>query len=148
MLILAGVAISTIVNGDGLFSKTRAAAQEYQKQSLIELVRSAEMYLELDMAFDKNIEMTASQLKAKIEEVGNLDESKYHVSADDDTVTIIDKKNKLVLDVLVAENGTVEDITNIVKPTFEVTLEPAVGYAETVTIKLTIKEETNGIVRV
>ena len=46
MLILAGVAISTL--NDGLFNKTNRAAQEHKREIIIEAVRTADMYLEID----------------------------------------------------------------------------------------------------
>jgi len=163
MLILAGVSISVITSQEGFFSKVSSATKEYKKQSLIEAVRTAELHLQLDNTFDKNIAINMSNLIDKLKEISEVNEKDYIISDIEvneetgaETVTIVDKKTGVVLDITMETNGKVtidtsivDDISKITRPVIELTLEPEEGtYAETVIIKVTVTEEENGIAKI
>lgn len=113
MLILAGIAIGSIAGEEEMFSKVSDATKEYKKQSLIELIRSAEIELELDIELSKNterpLEKNIENLMNKIVEIGKLTDKEYEVTweNEENTGTIIDKKTGVVLDITIDENGNI-----------------------------------------
>jgi len=58
MLILAGVAISVLVNGDGLFTKTRAAAEEYKSAAEEEASTVSDWVAKIDEYLSDNPTIT------------------------------------------------------------------------------------------
>ncbi len=156
MLILAGVAISVLTNDSGLFEKTTMSAKEYKKQSIIEIIKSAEFQLEIDARIDNSIEKNITNLLAKISEIGDIDDQNYSIMDNNlDEATIIDKTTGIVFDIKILPNGEVytdtsivEDINDIVKPSITYSLDPDVGdYADEVKITINVKESTKGIVK-
>ena len=158
MLILASVSISAILNNDGLFSRTTLSTREYKKENIIEIVKMAEIQLDLDRSKDETIERNISNLIKIVKETSEIKNENYIVTVDDveQTATIIDKKMKVVVDVQIDEEGKiiidgnlVDDINDVMKPTVEYTLFPEEGtYAEEVIITIIAREENSGIQKI
>ena len=156
MLILAGVTISVFTGTDGMFSSITQATREYKKQTMLEAVDLAKLYVELDGTYTDE-PITITDVIDKIKEVSTINEKDYIITVDDEeqTATIIDKATGVVVDIWIDENGKVqsdgtivEDIENIMKPTITYELEPPAGtYGEEVKITIKATEEKNGIVR-
>ena len=156
MLILAGVAISAIINGDGLFNRVTQAEREHVKSSILEVVDMAELDLTIENA-ETGKKIDINSLIEKIKEISSINEEDYIISVNEEeqSATIIDKKTNVVVDIWIDEDGNinkegsiVDDIANVVKPTITYTLDPPVGtYGEAVKITITATEEKNGIVR-
>ena len=156
MLILAGVTISGVIDGDGLFSSITATKKEYKKQTMLEAVDLAKAYVELDKTYT-NEPITIRDVIDKVIEISTINEKDYIITVDDEeqTATIIDKATGVVVDVWIDENGhihsdgnIVDDIENLVSPTVTYELDPPAGtYGEEVKITIRATEEKNGIVR-
>ena len=94
MLILAGVAISAIINGDGLFNRTTQAEREHVKSSILEVVDMAELDLTIENAqTGKKIDINS--LIEKIKEISSINEEDYIISVDEEeqSATIIRRKH-------------------------------------------------------
>jgi len=164
MLIISGVAISVLTGEDGMFTNVSEATKEYKKQSLIELIKNAELALELDVILSENtanpIEKNIENLMNKIKELGNFKdgdiETDSYIEGEIGTGLIIDKTTGVVIDITMDKNGNVtvegtvvDDVSDITRPEADVELDiPEGTYAETVTIKLTFKDEGSGIVKI
>ena len=157
MLILAGVAISAIINGDGLFNRTTQAEREHVKSSILEVVDMAELDLTIENA-ETGKKIDINSLIEKIKEISSINEEDYIISVDEEeqSATIIDKKTNVVVDIWIDEDGNinaegsiVDDIADVAKPTITYVLEPPLGtYAEEVKIIVTAKEENKGIAKI
>jgi len=66
MLILAGVAISVVINGDSLFSKTREASDEYNRQSALEKFNMKMMNLDMKAMLDTGNVATLTELSKMV----------------------------------------------------------------------------------
>ena len=66
MLILAGISISVITGDGGLFKKTSSSTKQYKLQNLVEVVRTAELYLKVDNQMDNSVEINIVNLVEKI----------------------------------------------------------------------------------
>ncbi len=157
MLILAGVAISAIINGEGLFNRVTQAEREHVKSSILEVVDMAELDLKIENA-ETGKKIDIDSLIEKIKEISSINEEDYIISVDEEeqSATIIDKKTNVVIDIWIDEDGNinkegsiVDDIANVVKPTITYTLDPPAGtYGEAVKIIITAKEENKGIAKI
>ena len=157
MLILAGVAISAIINGEGLFNRVTQAEREHVKSSILEVVDMAELDLTIENA-ETGKKIDINSLIEKIKEISSINEEDYIISVDEEeqSATIIDKKTNVVVDIWIDEDGNinaegsiVDDIADVAKPTITYVLEPPLGtYAEEVKIIVTAKEENKGIAKI
>ena len=157
MLILAGVAISAIINGDGIFSRTTQAEREHVKSNILEVVDMAELDLTIENA-ETGKKIDINSLIEKIKEISSINEEDYIISVDEEeqSATIIDKKTNVVVDIWIDENGNinkegsiVDDIADVAKPTITYELNPPAGtYGEEVKIIITAKEENKGIAKI
>ena len=90
MLILAGVAISAVVDGDGLFSKTRQAAETYENATREEGEKIQSLINEIDKYLGGNIE--EEETKVEPEEVAKIgDFVNYSVQVDSNGNDVIDE---------------------------------------------------------
>ena len=135
MLILAGVAISAIINGDGIFNRTTQAEREHVKSNILEVVDMAELDLTIENA-ETGKKIDINSLIEKIKEISSINEEDYIISVDEEeqSATIIDKKTNVVVDIWIDENGNinkegsiVDDIADVAKPTITYVLEPPAG---------------------
>ena len=157
MLILAGVAISAIINGDGLFNRVTQAEREHVKSSILEVVDMAKLDLTIENA-ETGKKIDINSLIEKIKEISIINEEDYIISVDEEeqSATIIDKKTNVVIDIWIDGNGNintegsiVDDIADVAKPTITYVLEPPAGtYGEKVKIIITAKEENKGIAKI
>ena len=147
MLILAGVAISTL--NDGLFNKTNRAAQEHKREIIIEAVRTADMYLEIDNIENKKDKKDIVSLMKKLYEISEVknDGKNYRIEIDEDLqqATIIDLKMKVVVDVIIENNKVIieseiaNNIEEVIPPTIKLSIDPG---EETITTLVTITLES------
>ena len=90
MLILAGVAIAAVVDGDGLFSKTRQAAEIYENATKEEGEKIQSLINEIDKYLGGNIE--EEETKVEPEEVAKIgDFVNYSVQVDSNGNDVIDE---------------------------------------------------------
>ncbi len=147
MLILAGVAISTL--NDGLFNKTNRAAQEHKREIIIEAVRTADMYLEIDNIENKKDKKDIVSLMKKLYEISEgkkMMAKNYRIEIDEDLqqATIIDLKMKVVVDVIIENNKVIieseiaNNIEEVIPPTIKLSIDPG---EETITTLVTITLE-------
>ena len=157
MLILAGVAISVLTSHDGLFSKSNKAVIEHKKQSIIEAIKSADLYLELDNKMNDIDKKYILSLLQKLEEMSDINEENYEITRDvvSQKAKIEDKKTGVTIYIRIDENNKViigesdEEIVDKTGLTVEYKLSPE-GKAtdSTVTITIIAKDETNGISKI
>ena len=157
ILILAGIAISVLTSDGGLFEKTTMSAKEYKKQSIIEIIKSAEFQLEIDAQLDKSIEKNITNLLSKLAEMSDINSTNYNITNNNlDEATIIDKNTGIVVDIKILPSGRVDvgtsivgDISDVVKPNITYLLDPTYNnYAKEVKIILNVEEITAGIVKI
>ena len=157
ILILTGVSMSALFGNDDLFSKTEKSSQKYVKGEMVEAVDNAKIQLYMDNVTEGK-EINISNLVEKIKQVSTINDRDHIIIVDDveQTATIIDKKYRVVVDVTIDKDGNikvessiVDDVSEAMKPTIEYELEPKEGtYGEKVTIKITAREEKNGIAKI
>lgn len=144
---------------DGLFDRTSKASAKYKQESMIEVVKTADLYLEVDMRMPetKKDNKEIGDLLNKLEELGGIKAPEYMVSTpEDNQATIADPKTGVVLDITIDENNKViieqsivEDVTNLAAPTVNWETDiPKDETAKTVTINITISDEKNGIAKI
>ncbi len=90
MLILAGVAIAAVVDGEGLFSKTRQAAETYENATREEGEKIQSLINEIDKYLEGNIE--EEEIKVEPETVAKIgDFVNYSVQVDSNGNDVIDE---------------------------------------------------------
>ena len=90
MLVLAGVAIAAVVDGDGLFSKTRQAAETYENATREEGEKIQSLINEIDKYLEGNIE--EEEIKVEPETVAKIgDFVNYSVQVDSNGNDVIDE---------------------------------------------------------
>ena len=106
MLILAGVVISTIINDEGLFSKTNKSVVLNEKSNIEECIRVAEMYLEIDKIYDSKINI--EDLIDILKEISENIEKNYTVNIiDDNNAELINEKLKILVDLTIDANNSI-----------------------------------------
>lgn len=142
-----------------MFDKTSKASAKYKQESMIEAVKTADLYVEVDMRMPetKKDNKEIGDLITKLEELGGIKAPEYMVSTpEENQATIADPKTGVVLDITIDENNKVQiepsiekDVTNLAAPEVTWTITPEKGtIAKTVTINITITDEKNGIAKV
>jgi len=156
MLIISGVAISLIVD-DGIFNSAKDATAEYEKESLIEIVKTAVSYLETYNAFDYNKKIDIDSLIDKILEISDISTDDYIIEKSTNSASIINKKTGVGVEIVIDALGNVitsgmkvddpSNIENMSKPIVTYTLSPENEANDEVTITVTVTETTSGIAR-
>ena len=156
MLIIAGVSISVIVD-DGLFDNAKHATGEYEKESLIEIVKTAESYLETYNALDYTKKIDIDSLIDKILDISDINTDDYFIQKDTNSASIINKKTGVGVEIVIDASGKVvvggmkvddtSDLENMSKPIVTYALSPEEETNDEVTITVTVTETTSGIAR-
>ena len=155
LIILMSITINLLTGDDNLIGRTKKEVEEYEKESLLQTVKLAKTYLEVE---DDNSGINISKLVDEVEDLLSSELDDYIISKDEEnqTATIIHKDTGVLINIwkdekdnINVEGEIVDDIEDVSKPTITYALNPPLGtLGEKVEITITAKEENKGIAKI